>query len=50
MQGYLGLGKLKGNEGNQNYFLPDGEDGDGYGSVVIYCRPVQVVFSVATLE
>ncbi|MCY3545099.1 MAG: DM13 domain-containing protein [Chloroflexi bacterium] len=50
VQGYLGLGKLKGNEGNQNYFLPDGEDGEGYGSVVIYCRPFHVVFSVATLE
>lgn len=48
--GYLGLGKLKGNMGNQNYFLPDGEDGSGYGSVVIYCRPFQVVFSVATLD
>ncbi len=48
--GYLGLGKLKGNMGNQNYFLPDGEDGATYGSVVIYCRPFQVVFSVATLN
>ena len=50
VEGYLGLGKLKGNMGNQNYFLPDGEDGSGYGSVVIYCRPFQVVFSVATLN
>ena len=50
VEGYLGLGKLKGNEGNQNYFLPDGEDGSGYGSVVIYCRPFHVVFSVATLN
>ena len=49
VEGYLGLGKLKGNMGNQNYFLPDGEDGSGYGSVVIYCRPFHVVFSVATL-
>ena len=50
VEGYLGLGKLKGNIGNQNYFLPDGEDGSGYGSVVIYCRPFHVVFSVATLN
>ena len=50
VEGYLGLGKLKGNVGNQNYFLPDGEDGSGYGSVVIYCRPFHVVFSVATLN
>ena len=50
VQGYLGLGSLKGNMGNQNYFLPDGEDGSGYGSVVIYCMPFHVVFSVATLN
>ena len=50
VEGYIELGKLKGNMGNQNYFLPDGEDGSGYGSVVIYCRPFQVIFSVATLN
>ena len=50
VEGYIGLGKLKGNMGNQNYFLPEGEDGSGFGSVVIYCRPFHVVFSVATLN
>lgn len=50
VEGYIELDKLKGNEGNQNYFLPDGEDGSDYGSVVIYCKPFQVVFSVATLN
>ena len=50
VEGYIELGKLKGNMGNQNYFLPEGEDGSGYGSVVIYCRPFHVVFSVATLN
>ena len=50
VEGYLELGKLKGNMGNQNYFLPEGEDGSGFGSVVIYCRPFHVVFSVATLN
>ena len=44
VEGYIELGKLKGNMGNQNYFLPEGEDGSGYGSVVIYCRPFHVVF------
>ena len=48
--GYIELGKLKGNMGNQNYFLPESEDGSGFGSVVIYCRPFHVVFSVATLN
>ena len=50
VEGYVELGKLKGNMGNQNYFLPEGEDGSGFGSVVIYCRPFHVVFSVATLN
>ena len=50
VEGYITLGKLKGNLGNQNYFLPDGDDGSGYGSVVIYCMPFHVVFSVATLN
>ena len=47
---YVELGKLKGNVGNQNYPFPDGLSPDGYGSVVIYCKPFQVVFSVATLS
>ena len=50
VQGYLELGKLKGNLGNQNYFLPDGEDATDYHSVVIFCYPFKVVFSVATLS
>ena len=50
VQGYLELGKLKGNMGNQNYFLPDGEDATDYHSVVIFCYPFKVVFSVATLS
>ena len=50
VEGYLELGKLKGNLGNQNYFLPDGEDAADYHSVVIFCYPFKVVFSVATLS
>ncbi len=48
-QGYVELGKLKGNIGNQNYTLPEGLSPDDYGSVVIYCKPFHVVFSVAPL-
>ena len=48
-QGYVELGKLKGNIGNQNYPLPEGLSPDDYGSVVIYCKPFHVVFSVAPL-
>ena len=48
--GYVELGKLKGNIGNQNYPLPEGLSPDEYGSVVIYCKPFHVVFSVAPLS
>ena len=47
--GYVELAKLKGNKGNQNYPLPDDVDPAAFGSVVIYCKPFQVVFSVAPL-
>ena len=50
IQGYIELGELKGNMGNQNYFLPQDEDPADYGSVVIYCNPFQVIFSVASLN
>ena len=50
-RGYVHLGKLKGNKGSQNYPIEDPNvDPDTVGSVVIYCMPFHVVFSVATLE
>ena len=48
--GYVDLGDLKGNRGNQNYPIPGGVDVAIYNSVVIYCKPFNVVFSVATLH
>ncbi|MSQ07320.1 MAG: hypothetical protein EXR54_04415 [Dehalococcoidia bacterium] len=48
--GYVDLGKLKGNMGSQNYPIPAGVDVAGLRSVVIYCLPFQVVFSVAVLK
>ena len=48
-EGYVDLGDLKGNRGNQNYPIPAGVDTSIHQSVVIYCYPFQVVFSVATL-
>ena len=48
--GYVDLGSLKGNIGNQNYEIPATADIDSFGSVVIYCQPFHVVFSVAALE
>lgn len=47
--GYLDLGSLKGNQGAQNYPIPAGTDIGLYKSVVIYCQPFHVVFSVAPL-
>jgi len=47
---YIELGELKGNQGNQNYTVPDGVDVSLYNSVVIYCKPFHVVFAVATLS
>ena len=48
--GYEELGKLKGDIGNQNYAIPSGTDISQYQSVVIYCKPFHVIFSVAPLS
>jgi hypothetical protein len=47
---YIDLGKLKGNLGNQNYEIPTGTDLSEYNSIVIYCQPFRVVFSVASIH
>ena len=46
---YVELDKLKGNIGNQNYPIPADVDALSYSSVVIYCKPFHVLFSVAPL-
>ncbi len=48
--GYVDLGDLKGNIGNQNYEVAADIDVSAYSSVVIYCKPFHVVFSVASLD
>ena len=48
-QGYIEVGGLKGNIGNQNYILPPDLDISTIGSVIIYCKPFHVIFSVAPL-
>jgi hypothetical protein len=47
--GYLSLGKLKGNVGNQNYVIPPGTEIAEYHSVVIWCELFDVLFSPAAL-
>lgn len=48
--GFLDLGKLKGNKGNQNYDIPAGTDLNSYRSVVIWCVPFRVTFATALLQ
>lgn len=49
-RGYLKLGELKGNVGNQNYPVPADVDISSYGSVVIWCDLFDVLFSAAPLN
>jgi hypothetical protein len=48
--GHVELAKLKGNMGNQNYEIPNDVDVASFQSVVIYCSPFRVIFSVAPLQ
>ena len=48
--GYVEIDALKGNIGNQNYDIPPDVDLEMYNSVVIFCWPFRVVFSVAPLS
>jgi hypothetical protein len=47
--GYLDLGALKGNIGNQNYEIPRGTSLAAFESVVIWCRAFDVPFAIAPL-
>jgi hypothetical protein len=47
---YVSLGRLKGNQGNQNYELPADLDLDNVHSVTIWCRQFSVNFTTAPLE
>ncbi|MSQ14806.1 MAG: hypothetical protein EXR50_02960 [Dehalococcoidia bacterium] len=49
-QGYEEVDKLKGNIGSQNYEIRSSLNLEEYKAVVIYCKPFQVVFSVASLK
>ena len=47
---YVELGKLKGNQGDQNYDVPVAVDLQKYNAVVIYCVRFNAVFGVAREE
>ena len=44
------LGKLKGNEGDQNYNIPSGTDLSKFQTVSIYCERFDANFGAAPLE
>jgi hypothetical protein len=47
---HVELGSLKGNQGDQNYDLPEDADLRRYQAVAIYCERFHAVFGVAKLE
>jgi hypothetical protein len=46
---FVNIGKLKANNGNQNYEIPAGTDLSKYDTVLIWCRPFSVLFGSAEL-
>jgi hypothetical protein len=48
--GFIGLGALKGNVGDQNYDIPAGTDLTRYRTVTIWCRRFSVNFGSAPLS
>ena len=47
---FVNVGKLKANNGNQNYDIPAGTDLTKYDTVLIWCRPFSVLFGSADLR
>ena len=49
-KGFVDLGPIKGNVGDQNYELPEGVDLSQYGAVSIWCARFGVNFGGASLS
>lgn len=47
--GFIDLGSIKGNKGDQNYDIPAGTDLDKYKHVAIWCARFSVNFGIAAL-
>ena len=47
---FIDLGKLKANNGNQNYEIPDKTDLEKYNKVLIWCKTFGVLFGNAALS
>ena len=41
---------LKSTIGDQNYLLPKNADADSIGSIVIWCQPIRIAYTAATLR
>jgi len=50
VEGFVDIGALKGNKGDQQYVIPEGVDTHRFGTVVIWCRAFTVGFGKAELE
>jgi Electron transfer DM13 len=48
--GFVNLGPMKGNRGDQNYDVPDGVDLSKYRAVTVWCRRFGVNFATAPLS
>lgn len=48
--GFIDLGAIKGNMGDQNYTLPRGVDLSKYGAISIWCKRFRVNFGAAPLR
>jgi hypothetical protein len=46
---FINIGKLKANNGNQNYEIPSETDLSKYDTVLIWCKPFSVLFGSAEL-
>jgi len=47
---FVNLGKLKANNGNQNYNIPENTDLEKYNKVLIWCKSFSVLFGNADLS
>lgn len=47
---FVSLGKLKANNGNQNYDIPENTDLEKYNTVLIWCKAFGVLFGNADLS
>jgi hypothetical protein len=50
LDGFYDLGELRGNQGNQNYEVPDDVDLSEYSTVAIFCIRFNYTFNAATIS